>query len=231
MSIGQNKMSSCYVSMHACMHCLRAWCGVLLSPSAHEALAGRARILRMPKSKLSGLFNRRRRRDGDSSPTPTQTSEQVSNTNPNEPALQNPSEATATSVDSKTSNDSDAVSEKLWSRAFELLRDREETLVDDYERCLNEKGILGLQEPPIRSGVLFKPGFVKDVVQTFKNDREKKQWTFSLKGKDHKLRDQLEKLVKLLVFSDSILKQATSAQPYAALAWSTASVFLPVCPV
>lgn len=122
----------------------------------------------MPKSKLSGHFSRRRRRDRDLSPTPTQTSEQVSNTNPGEPALQNHSEATVTSVDSSTSNDSDAVSKKLWFRAFELLRNREETLVDDYERCLNEKGILGSQEPPTRSGVLFKPDFVKDVVQTLK---------------------------------------------------------------
>lgn len=58
--------------------------------------------------------------------------------------------------------------------------------------------------------------------------RESKQWSISIRGKDHKVRDQLEKLVKLLTLCDGVVKQALTAQPYAALAWSAVSIFLPV---
>lgn len=79
-----------------------------------------------------------------------------------------------------------------------------------------------------RATALENPEAVKDLVQALREDRENKQWRFSMHGKDHKVRDQLEKLVKLLTLSDAVIKQALSAQPYAALAWSAVSVFLPV---
>lgn len=46
--------------------------------------------------------------------------------------------------------------------------------------------------------------------------------------KDAEIRKQVERLAKFLIWSDEITKNALSAQPYAALAWSGVSMLSPV---
>ncbi|TQV90490.1 hypothetical protein IF1G_10813 [Cordyceps javanica] len=82
-----------------------------------------------------------------------------------------------------------------------------------------------------RQPLLSKPESIKKALQSLQDERESKQWRFTVKGKSHKIKDQVEKLVKLLFFADGIVKQAASAQPYAALAWSAVSHFLPLVSV
>ncbi len=60
-------------------------------------------------------------------------------------------------------------------------------------------------------------------------ERDKKKWRVSLLHKDVEIRKQAEKLAKFLLWSKDIVKDAVSAQPYAALAWSGVSLLLPVC--
>ncbi|KAJ2979425.1 hypothetical protein NQ176_g3262 [Zarea fungicola] len=123
--------------------------------------------------------------------------------------------------------DTDSVSEDLWSRAYVALAEREPELVKDYERHIgawqNED-----ETPAARQAALSNPKSVKETVESLQDARKNKQWKFSVRSQDKKVRDQLEKLVKLLSFADGIIKQAVSAQPYAALAWSAVSVFLPL---
>jgi hypothetical protein len=59
-------------------------------------------------------------------------------------------------------------------------------------------------------------------------DREKKQWKVSVLGHDVKIRAQVERLTNILKWSDPLVKDAMSTQPYAALAWSGVSLLLPV---
>ncbi|CEJ93244.1 hypothetical protein VHEMI08849 [[Torrubiella] hemipterigena] len=66
------------------------------------------------------------------------------------------------------------------------------------------------------------------MLQHLQEERKTKQWKFTIRSKDHKIKDQLEKLVKFMSLADGIIKQAVSAQPYAALAWSAVSIFLPL---
>ncbi|KAM7219973.1 hypothetical protein V8F06_004659 [Rhypophila decipiens] len=66
------------------------------------------------------------------------------------------------------------------------------------------------------------------IVETLLEDRNKKQWRVSLLGKDVLVREQVERLVKFFLWSDGFVKQAMSAQPYAALAWSGVSLLLPL---
>lgn len=77
--------------------------------------------------------------------------------------------------------------------------------------------------------ILSNPESVTKMLQSLHDQREGNQWTYVIKGKSHKAKDQLEKLTKLLTVADGVVKQAVSTQPYAALAWSAVSIFLPVC--
>lgn len=140
-----------------------------------------------------------------------------------EPVPGCPPPDTAAADDDTTS---DTVPDNLWSLAYKALLEREPDLIADYERHIGARP--DGQDDAARASVLSSPSSVKSVVKGLQDDRENKQWKVSIRGKDHKVRDQLEKLVKLLTLSDSVIKQALSAQPYAALAWSAVSVFLPV---
>lgn len=124
-----------------------------------------------------------------------------------------------------------SVSETLWSRAYELLSEREPELVQDYQLHIASREGDEDEAPAdaARRALLSNPESVTEVVQALQEERENKQWRFTIKGKSHKAKDQLERLVKLLSIADGVVKQAVSTQPYAALAWSTVSVFLPVC--
>ncbi|KAL9601837.1 MAG: hypothetical protein Q9179_002728 [Wetmoreana sp. 5 TL-2023] len=110
-----------------------------------------------------------------------------------------------------------------WIRAYEILKTRQPELTADYERHLGS-----LQVGTASSADLSTPRFVKSIVKQLLKDREDKQWQVSLLGKDIKIREQAEKLVKFLLWTDPIVKNAVSAQPYAALAWSGVSLLLPL---
>jgi hypothetical protein len=88
--------------------------------------------------------------------------------------------------------------------------------------------LASLQDDAAASGDLSTPRSVENIVRQLLKDREKKQWRVPLLGRDIKIREQAERLAKSLLWSDSIVKNALSAQPYAALAWSGVSLLLPV---
>jgi hypothetical protein len=110
-----------------------------------------------------------------------------------------------------------------WARAYEIFQNRQPELVADYK-----KHLASLQHDAVASIDLSTPRSVESIVRQLLEDREKKQWRVSLQGKDIKTREQAERLVKFLIWSDSTVKNALSAQPYAALAWSSVSLLLPV---
>ncbi len=58
--------------------------------------------------------------------------------------------------------------------------------------------------------------------------REEKQWWVLLLGKDINVRGNAERASEVSLLGGSVVKKALSAQPYAALAWSGASLLLPV---
>ena len=66
-------------------------------------------------------------------------------------------------------------------------------------------------------------------MERLESEREPQQ-TINVYGKSISLREQADNVLKLVVWSDEVVKQALSAQPYAALAWSGVSILLPVRP-
>lgn len=107
----------------------------------------------------------------------------------------------------------------LWYQAYEKLKEREPELTADYEKHLAQ----------LHGGAsISNPKSVESIVKTLLEARQKKQWRVSLVGQEVKIREQAEKLAKFLLWTDPIVKNALSSQPYAALAWSGVSILLPV---
>lgn len=112
----------------------------------------------------------------------------------------------------------------LWARAYQKFEERLPDLATGYKTHLATyfPGA-GPLEPLLKD---FKS--VQSVVEKLLQNREQKQWRIALLGHDIGVREQVEKLAKFLIWSDKIVKEALSAQPYAALAWSGVSILLPL---
>ncbi|KAJ5510354.1 hypothetical protein N7453_002457 [Penicillium expansum] len=88
--------------------------------------------------------------------------------------------------------------------------------------------LASLQVNPTSKRNISNSEFVEDVVKRLLDDRKKKQWRLSLLGNNVIIRKQVEKLAKVLLWSDPVVKSAVSTQPHAALAWSGVSILLPL---
>ncbi|KJR84975.1 uncharacterized protein SPSK_08353 [Sporothrix schenckii 1099-18] len=138
---------------------------------------------------------------------------------PTPPPL-NPSDTTDTGTEAQT----DADDIEPWTAAFHLFQEKSPDLAASYEECL--VSLQGMTADDVKLAV---PRSVEAVVQTQLKRREGKQWKLPLpSGKTINVRKQTEKLVKFLLYFDPIVKNAVSAQPYAALAWSSVSMLLSV---
>ncbi|KAL1976654.1 hypothetical protein VTN31DRAFT_2936 [Thermomyces dupontii] len=104
----------------------------------------------------------------------------------------------------------------IWPRAYKILQDREPELVEDYKKHLAS----------LQGDRNSKHLSVETTVSRLMHDFEKNQWRVSLLDKDIIIRQHVERLTKFLFRSDSLVQAAVSSQPYAALAWSGAFLFL-----
>ncbi|KAJ5986480.1 hypothetical protein N7451_010845 [Penicillium sp. IBT 35674x] len=111
----------------------------------------------------------------------------------------------------------------LWARAFEIFSER------DHDDAMEEYiGRLGtLREDGIRDVDLMNRQSIEAIVKKLLADREQGQWKVTINDHDINVRSQVEKLLRFLAWSDPIVKNAVSTQPYAALAWSGVSLMIP----
>ena len=100
-------------------------------------------------------------------------------------------------------------SEDLWVHAYEALKLREPDLVAAYERHLAQLA------PAVTNSV--HPSLSPEPIEAIAKSKLQA-----------KVREQGEKVIKFTLWSNDIISQAVSAQPYAALAWSGVSILLPV---
>jgi ankyrin repeat domain-containing protein 50 len=118
-----------------------------------------------------------------------------------------------------------------WSRAFKIVQSREPDLMREYQTHLGyvESDTKATGTNPANIVDLSTSRSVESVLKKLLKERKEKQWAISLKGiKPVNVRELGEKFVKFLLWTDPIVQQAVSAQPYAALAWTGVSVLLPV---
>ncbi|KAL1591698.1 hypothetical protein SLS60_011697 [Paraconiothyrium brasiliense] len=108
----------------------------------------------------------------------------------------------------------------LWEQAYEIVTQQEPDLMEAFTQHVTSAE--GTSASPLT------PQSITLIVERLTLEREGKQWRLALFEKDIRVRNQVEKLAKFVLWSDGIIKQALSAQPYAALAWSGVSILLPV---
>ncbi|KAL3488415.1 hypothetical protein BJX62DRAFT_240109 [Aspergillus germanicus] len=174
------------------------------------------------KSKIRGKFSSRSGEKSDPTPEPvrfkTASASASVETSLSEPPSPEPSPMTP-----RTSPPSDSADYTgyLWARAYNLVRERDPVLMEEYGRVL-----ANLQGDTAVDIDITSRESVEALVNQLLDNRDRKQWRISLLGRDILLRRQVERLTKFLLWSDPIVKTAVSTQPYAALAWSGVSVFL-----
>ncbi|KAK8139971.1 hypothetical protein PG984_000037 [Apiospora sp. TS-2023a] len=117
-----------------------------------------------------------------------------------------------------------AANPDIWAEAYENFVKREPELATDYKTHLATASDVATARP---TGSL-SPDSAKSIVEQLQEKRKEKQWHVTFHGKDVKFRAQAEKLAKFFVWCNGIVKNALSAQPYAALAWSGVSILLPL---
>ncbi|ETS85637.1 hypothetical protein PFICI_03662 [Pestalotiopsis fici W106-1] len=118
----------------------------------------------------------------------------------------------------------DSAETDIWATAYQSFVRREGELATAYETHLTT--ITDADSPTLRD--LTSTDWAKSTVKHLEEKRQSNQWKFSFLGRDIKVREQAEKLTKTLSLCDSVVKQALSAQPFAALAWSGVSILLPL---
>ncbi|KAJ0359592.1 hypothetical protein COL26b_014320 [Colletotrichum chrysophilum] len=109
----------------------------------------------------------------------------------------------------------------VWAAAFRKFQESDGDLAIAYAKLLN----------PTHEddATKFDVNFVESTVKRLDKTREEKQWKVAFAGRSIHVRSQVEKMVKFLLWADTVVKPALSTQPYAALAWSAVSIFLPSC--
>ncbi|SPO03478.1 uncharacterized protein DNG_06161 [Cephalotrichum gorgonifer] len=139
-----------------------------------------------------------------------------------------PSDAVLAPTSSQDDNDSINSNVDPWKRAYQILQERENELLADYTRHLASLQGETSAAADLDTPFLETPRSVESIVERLLENRDKKQWRISLLGKEIKIREQTERLAKFFLWSDPVIKNALSAQPYAALAWSGVSLLLPL---
>lgn len=115
-------------------------------------------------------------------------------------------------------------SKDLWMHAYEALKLRNPELVIAYERHLASADISHTSS----ASPSLSPELIEAIVKKKLEDREAKRLVVRLGEEPIKVREQGEKVIKFIIWSNGFISAAVSAQPYAALAWSGVSILLPV---
>ncbi|QYT02152.1 Ankyrin repeat protein [Trichoderma simmonsii] len=111
----------------------------------------------------------------------------------------------------------------LWSRAYEVAQERQGELMKDFMKYLDT---LHITLPPGTNRDVMDPSYAECVVDKLFAIREENGISLSVRKAHTEIREEIEKLAKFLLWSDSIVKTAVNSEPHVALAWSGVSLFL-----
>jgi hypothetical protein len=146
----------------------------------------------------------------------------------------------------------------LWDRAYKMLRTRDKSLMEKYEKILDDElkasiaskavfgavtsvgmsvGLKGESKTPnvtdaaTTLAVLGTPARqeqMKYLVQQKIKKYEDSAWKFKIGSKSVVVRDQTEKFVNTIMFAKSFVDSAVASDPHVALAWTGVCILLPV---
>ncbi|KAJ5539898.1 hypothetical protein N7513_008230 [Penicillium frequentans] len=110
-----------------------------------------------------------------------------------------------------------------WAWAYEMLAERQPALMADYKKHLGSIG----NDSPIDVDFTV-PRSIESVVKKLQDQHKKKQWQVALQGKQMKIREPIEKMIKFVIWAAPIIQQAVSNEPHIALAWGGVCLVLPL---
>ena len=125
-------------------------------------------------------------------------------------------------MDQRTNARQNPVDSNLWDQAFARLTIRDPELAKKYERVLQDgtdmpaSANLGLQ--------------MRAVVDKRLGALQATDWTLKFHGKDVKVRDQVDRIIKVVIAVQDLGNKAATLDPlHAGLPWAGVCLLLPVC--
>ena len=115
-------------------------------------------------------------------------------------------------------------SKDLWEHAFQRLREREPSIVEEFEKQLALIAHIGDAHKTPKLDLAL----IETIVKQKSDDREAKRLVFQVGEMHIKIRAVGEKIIRAILWSNTFIGAALSSQPYASLAWSGVSILLPL---
>lgn len=137
-------------------------------------------------------------------------------------------------VDSGQPSNSLKPIDELWNEAYEELKEKEKTLMKDYEAEMSQDMTtmlgsislaLGAPELAVRRKEQMRALVEKKVVEAKKN-----AWKLTYGDQEVIVRDLAKPIVNLINDAEKFVDGLVSANPYASIAWVGVSLILPVSP-
>ena len=127
-------------------------------------------------------------------------------------------------MDQRTSARQYPVDTNLWDQAFARLTIKDPELAKKYERVLQD----GMDTPASANLGLQ----MRAVVDKRLRALQATDWTLKFHGKDLKVRDQVDRIIKVVIAVQDLGNKAAAVDPlHAGLPWAGVCLLLPVCPL
>ncbi|KAL9119561.1 MAG: hypothetical protein Q9187_003885 [Circinaria calcarea] len=119
--------------------------------------------------------------------------------------------------------------ESLWDRAYEDLRREQKDLIDAYEKLLDAE----ISTKPSNSIKLGDPTGREHQMSSFVEEKlaimNKEQWRFQVGDKSVEVRQQVDRIVKVVLVAKDFISSVASMDPiHAGLPWAGVCMLLPV---
>lgn len=118
----------------------------------------------------------------------------------------------------------------MWDVAYEDLRDKEKSLVQDFEEEVCGNLSAGLSAP-IRSQVGRKD-WLEAVLKHKMEQVSREVWKWEFGSTEVSVQDVVKPVLAAVNWANGFIAEGLSSSPYASIAWSGVSLLLPVsyCP-
>ena len=181
---------------------------------------------------LSLRFGRKRKpRVGDVATAACQVASQTSHAATGEPPTGTHTPPVARTELSNTTSDSKTLVEllpprDLWDEAYEALRETDIKIVERYEETVVRIDQEGADLGPVGSVARQEQlsAFITRRLDSIEKDRK----IFVVAGHKIVLQEQVNRVVRIIMFAKDFVSSAVNAEPHAALAWTGVCMLLPV---
>ena len=114
-----------------------------------------------------------------------------------------------------------------WDAAYSALELREPKLIQIYRRILSSNSGLSTTPSTLSSHAQDQISLEKSL-HAHIEDAKQTRLAVKFRGREFGMRETVDKILKATIFGQSLISQAVSGEPHAALAWAGVSLLLTV---